>query len=496
MTTNSRRPGLLCSARLNFAFLSFLGCVILYASRSNLSFSLVCMVNNTAIELQNGPALTSKKNSECEINTSNNHTSTDDRVDGDLLWPKSTQGMLLSAFFWGYTTSQIIGGHLATHYGGRIVVLVAALISALATLLSTSAAKWSVGVFVGLRAILGAAQGAIFPALQTMWTYWAPPLERSFLVSCSFAGAQIGNVLVMPLSGFLCKHAGYPSIFYSLGIVGLLWAVLWFYGAADSPKSHKRIKDEEKSYIIESLQDTIVDEEERSPVPWIAVFKSKAVWACFIGHFCGDWGAYSMALSLPLYMNDIMGYDLTSLGFIASIPYVFYFIMINVAGFMADYIRQKGFLSTLNTRRAAMILAFGSQALLFLILIGTAQCGQQTLVIVYLSLGIGLSGIQFAGYPINYLDIAPKHVGPIFGVGNTISCFAGVLSPLVMSSLVRTGSSEEWQTFFGVTSAILVAGALAFCLMADGEVQSWSHKNKNLPEKLENKHPEKENLMS
>jgi hypothetical protein len=46
--------------------------------------------------------------------------------EGEFVWSKSTQGALLSAFFWGYTSSQIIGGHLATVVGARLVVGVAA----------------------------------------------------------------------------------------------------------------------------------------------------------------------------------------------------------------------------------------------------------------------------------------------------------------------------------------------------------------------------------
>lgn len=39
---------------------------------------------------------------------------------------------------------------------------------------------------------------------------------------------------------------------------------------------------------------------------------SLPVWALFVGHFAGDWGAYMMATSLPLFMNDVLGFDLTS----------------------------------------------------------------------------------------------------------------------------------------------------------------------------------------
>lgn len=43
------------------------------------------------------------------------------------------------------------------------------------------------------------------------------------------------------------------------------------------------------------------------------------------------------------------------MGFISSIPYLAYFLMINIGGFVADTVQHKKLLSTLNTRRVAMI---------------------------------------------------------------------------------------------------------------------------------------------
>ena len=156
------------------------------------------------------------------------------QLDGEFLWDKDLQGKLHSSFFVGYITqvcnekrqqlvfffafrSQIVGGQLATIVGGRAVVGAAILVGALVTLLSPIAARMHVYVFFGLRAMLGVTQGksgnkthntnfekkkkifynqflgAVFPALQQMWSVWAPPHERSLLTGITFAGAQVGN---------------------------------------------------------------------------------------------------------------------------------------------------------------------------------------------------------------------------------------------------------------------------------------------------------------
>lgn len=39
-------------------------------------------------------------------------------------WSEGRQGLVLSSFFYGYLSTQIIGGYLAQKFGGRIVLTV------------------------------------------------------------------------------------------------------------------------------------------------------------------------------------------------------------------------------------------------------------------------------------------------------------------------------------------------------------------------------------
>lgn len=46
--------------------------------------------------------------------------------------------------------------------------------------------------------------------------------------------------------------------------------------------------------------------------------------------------------------------------------------------------------------------------------------------------------MQYAGFVVNYLDIAPTFAGTILGIGNTISCIAGMIGPLMVGQLTPT----------------------------------------------------------
>jgi len=53
--------------------------------------------------------------------------------------------------------------------------------------------------------------------MHAMWAVWAPPLERSKLVTLSYAGSSFGTVIGLPLAGFITDHLGWQYVFYICG---------------------------------------------------------------------------------------------------------------------------------------------------------------------------------------------------------------------------------------------------------------------------------------
>ena len=54
-------------------------------------------------------------------------------------------------------------------------------------------------------------QGVTFPAMHAMWSFWAPPLERSKLVTFSYAGKFILIPLLTTNGHLGWKNAGLVS---------------------------------------------------------------------------------------------------------------------------------------------------------------------------------------------------------------------------------------------------------------------------------------------
>lgn len=54
--------------------------------------------------------------------------------------------------------------------------------------------------------------------MHALWSRWAPPLERSKLVTIAYSGSYVGTVVSMGVCGLLAEHLGWASIFYVAGI--------------------------------------------------------------------------------------------------------------------------------------------------------------------------------------------------------------------------------------------------------------------------------------
>lgn len=201
-------------ARYVLAFMGFLGFLNVYALRVNLSVALVAMVNHTAIAVNK----TSLSSEECRAD--NYNASLYSQQDGPFVWNEYEQGIVLGAFFYGYVLTQIPGGRLAERFGAKWLYGVGVLATALLTLLTPLAAKWSIYAFVALRVLMGLGEGVTFPAMHAMIARWLPKDERSLLSTIIYSGGQIGTVIAMPISGLLCDSTflgGWPAAFYVFG---------------------------------------------------------------------------------------------------------------------------------------------------------------------------------------------------------------------------------------------------------------------------------------
>ncbi|KAM4694029.1 sialin isoform 2-T2 [Discoglossus pictus] len=455
-----------CSARYNLAVMALLGFFVLYALRVNLSVALVDMVNTTTAAQQNTSADVCPDHN---ISPAVHHISKGKKYD----WDSDTQGWILGSFFYGYIITQIPGGYIAGRIGGKILLGYGILGTAIFTLLTPLAADLGAGYLIAVRALEGLGEGVTFPAMHAMWSLWAPPLERSRLLSLSYAGSQLGTVVSLPLSGLICYHLDWIYVFYIFGILGVLWFIMWNIVVSDTPQTHQRISDIEKQYILSSLKNQLSSQKS---IPCCAMVKSVALWAIIVAHFSYNWTFYTLLTLLPTYMKDILRFNSQENGFLSALPYFGCWLCIVTTGLLADYLIETVHVSTVAVRKIFTAIGMIGPAI-FLLAAGYTGCNY-TLAVVFLTLSTTLGGFSVSGFSINHLDIAPSYAGILLGITNTFATIPGMVGPVIGKSLTHDNTVEQWQLVFYIATAINVFGAIFFAIFGSGSIQDWAVNSK------------------
>uniref|UniRef100_A0A1A7X3F5 Sialin n=2 Tax=Iconisemion striatum TaxID=60296 RepID=A0A1A7X3F5_9TELE len=462
-------PPQCCSARLNLAILMFLGFSVVYGLRVNLSVAMVAMVNATDPSINRNTSVAPT----CPFPPGTENTSDAlQQPDGtpQYVWDPETQGWLLGAFFFGYLFTQIPGGYLAGHYGGSKFLGLGVLGTALLTLLTPVAAAWGSHWLFALRALEGFGEGVTYPAMMAMWARWAPPLERSRLITLSGSGGSFGAFVALPLTGFICEKLGWPAVFYLCGGAGCFWAVFWFLLVADDPRTHRRISEEEREYIINSIgaQGT----GHGWSVPVLSMALSVPLWAIIITQMCSNWTFYTLLTSLPTYMNNVLHFDLQSNGFLSALPYLGNLLVSLLSGVAADALIERKVFSITIVRKFFTFIGLLLPAV-FLVPVGYVGCSH-ILTVTFLTLSTSLGGTSSPGVFINQIDIAPRYAGFLLGITNTFGTIPGVMAPIVTGYFTEDHSMDGWRKVFWVAAGINVGGAIFFTIFGSGKIQKWA----------------------
>jgi len=480
------------SCRVVLMMMAFFAFLNIYCLRVNLSVALVAMVNSTYIRELEGD----HHDDDVHGNATNASLADPDAEvpcpeavkkaaadTGSFNWDTNKQGVILAAFFYGYITTQILGGVLAQRFGGKRLLLFGIGWTAVLTILTPVFTIYGdFPALVATRVLEGIGEGVTYPSMHAMLSTWAPPLERSKMVTSVYAGAQIGTVLAMPISGLLSDFS-WESVFYVFGALGIVWAVMWIFLVYDSPAQHPRIEQAEKDYI-EETQGILGIKKGTIKTPWLKIATSLPVYATAVAHFCNNWGYYTLLTCLPSYLKYILKFDIKSNGALSGIPYLVMWMVMIVSGLLADLLRTKRILSTTGVRKLFNAVGFLGPAAC---LVGTGyiECNAAAAVTLIV-IAVGLSGLSMAGWGVNHLDLAPAYAGTLMGITNMIATIPGFVGPSVVGALTyKNQTRKAWRNVFFVSAGVYVFGTIFYCIFGSGKKQPWATEVEIIKDKVD-----------
>src|SRR6202165_1327574 len=152
-------------------------------------------------------------------------------------------GLVFSAFAYPYLLFQVVGGWVGDRFGPRKTLFWCGMIWAASTIM-TGFVNSLLTLFIA-RVALGFGEGATFPTATRAMQYWTPAGQRGFAQGITHAFARLGNAITPPLTAALMFWATWRGSFIVLGLVSLLWGVIWVLYFRNEPKDPPSITEAE-----------------------------------------------------------------------------------------------------------------------------------------------------------------------------------------------------------------------------------------------------------
>lgn len=112
-------------------------------------------------------------------------------------WSDSTKGAINSAFYVGYTITNLVGGYLASSLSAKQVLGWGVVLWSIFTITTPTAAATSLPVLLGNRAVMGAGEGVTFPCVQNIVKGWVPADTRTRALTLIYSGGQLGTIVAL-----------------------------------------------------------------------------------------------------------------------------------------------------------------------------------------------------------------------------------------------------------------------------------------------------------
>ncbi|XP_018323710.1 putative inorganic phosphate cotransporter isoform X2 [Agrilus planipennis] len=461
--------------RVVMSIFGFLAILNSYTMRGTMSIAITEMVVTVA---RNS---TSSSDDTCSGESSSS-SSSQAVTNPDLLfdWNEATQGLILSAFYWGYVATHIPGAFLTEKFGAKQTLGIGMLITALFTLftpLITLAGGWQWLIIA--RVCVGLGEGVTFPALTALIAKWVPLEERGRLGSLIFAGSQLGSVFGNALSGILIeKTETWTTVFYFFGGLGVIWFVLYCVLVYSSPGQHPFISDEEKKYLDNKLEGV---SKEKLPIPWKPILRSVPLWGlviCQIGH---DWILFAMVTDLPTYMRSVLHFSVSQNGLLSALPYLVMWLLSLVFGTICDFVVNKSYMSVAVSRKFFTTIASAGPAI-FVVLASYAGCNR-TLTVAFFTIGMGFMGAYYCSMKVNVLDLSPNFAGVLMAITNGVGAISGIVTPYLIGLLTPDQTLSQWRIVFWMIFAVTISTNIVYVILGSAEIQWWNEKKNDDTEK-------------
>lgn len=369
----------------------------------------------------------------------------------DLGLSKVEMSFVFSAFTLAYGLFEIPTGWWGDRIGTRRVL--ARIVIWWSSFTIVTAAAFNYVSLLIIRFLFGAGEAGAWPNAARTFSRWFPVTERGTAQGIFFMGAHLAGGLTPLLVTWLLTMMHWRAVFVVFGLVGFVWALVWYRWFRDDPEQHAAVNQTELEHIQRGRG--AAASHHLDAASWRHILTNRSLLALCAAYFTQSYGFYFFITWLPTYLENARGFTATTLGVLAGLP-----LLLSV---LADFLG--GVTTDRLTKRYGLRIgrcAVGGVSLLaasVLLVAGTAS--QNGLVaIALISLALAFSNFLLGASWGTCVDIAGSHAGVIGACMNTAGQIGGFLSPIVTALFVERYLS--WSAPLYLCGILYFLGALCW----------------------------------
>ena len=376
-------------------------------------------------------------------------------------WSETQKGIILGSFYIGYMITQIYGGVLSDRIGAKIVLGTGLIVWSIFTLITPLAFYGGMVMLVIARVGMGLGEGITFPAWHSLYARWIPFSERARSVAVTNSAIPIGTIFGLVVTPLLILEYGWELAFYLYGGLGFVWYYFWNRIVESTPKQDKNISTEELNFIVENAPAS----ENAEALPFSKWRSNLPLWAITVAHFCNNYSLFVFLSWLPIFIKDGLGVPMAAVGLLAMLPHIASFLFLNIGGYFADFLTNKG-IKLLTVRKLCNSIAFGGSGICLCIV---PELESVAGIIAIMCLGNIFGGFSAGGFIVNHADIGPRHTGRLMGITNMIAALPGLVGGVLTGIILDVTNS--WDIVFYVVAGITFFGGIFYLVFASTDKQ-------------------------
>ena len=400
----------------------------------------------------------------------------------DLLLSELQMGFVFSAFLWGYTLFEVPGGAMGDRWGSRRVLTYFVLWWSLFTALTGAVTLFSFDsgkeVRIGaltihllfdsfmlimlVRFLFGCGEAGAFPNLARAVGNWFPFRERAVAQGAIWMSARLGAAIAPLVLGRLTAAFGWRRAFWVLGVLGLVWSILFFWWFRERPEDKPDCNQAERDLIHAGVGSVQVHDAGagHEPIPWRALLLSPNTWALCLAAFCVSFGWYFYPTYQPQFLEDVHGFEYKDSEILTGLPF-----LCGAAGCILGGRLSDRLVRTLGPRWGRSLIGvfgFSGAGLCFLV---AGLVPYAWLAVTLLSLACFINDFAIPVIWAASADIGRRYAGTVSGFMNMLGGFGGMITPILIPVLLGSLGGDltaRWKGVFVVLSTVWFLGATAW----------------------------------